>query len=140
MQHELLRAGTLLSVVRTRFVTPSMLVVGMLALGMLGYGLASASHDTNVIHGCVGANGNLRVVEDAADCRQNETSLDWSMTGPAGPPGTAAPAVGEIVFSAARTDISGSGAFVTADGASARVIADRSRLIVNLVSIGRNEL
>jgi hypothetical protein len=45
-----------------------------------------------VIHGCYLSNGNLRVVEHDTDCRNSETALDWSQTGPTGPQGPAGPA------------------------------------------------
>lgn len=37
------------------------------------------------------ANGNLRRVNSASECRHNETSISWSTAGPAGPQGPAGP-------------------------------------------------
>jgi len=37
------------------------------------------------------ANGNLRRVKSASDCRYHETPISWNVAGPAGPPGPAGP-------------------------------------------------
>src|SRR3954452_17965638 len=42
------------------------------------------------IQGCYGkSNGQLRVVDDASDCKNNEVALGWNQRGPAGPKGDA---------------------------------------------------
>ena len=58
----------------------------LVALGGVAFaGLPGAS---GTIHGCVGTgNGNLRVVEAAAECRKNERPVAWNQEGPPGPPG-----------------------------------------------------
>lgn len=47
--------------------------------------------DATRIHGCVDSKGVLRVVAPNGVCRNNETALDWSITGPAGPTGPQGP-------------------------------------------------
>jgi hypothetical protein len=45
-----------------------------------------------VVHGCVLANGQLRVIDNAtSDCRGNETPLDWNQTRPVGATGPTGP-------------------------------------------------
>ena len=62
------------------------------ALGIAG-GVAYATIPDagGIIHGCYSKNGDLRVIDTAAakdgSCKQNETGLDWSQTGVAGPTG-----------------------------------------------------
>ena len=51
---------------------------------------AITSVDTSVIHACRNTtNGNLRVVDSAADCRTPEAAIAWNVVGPAGPAGPA---------------------------------------------------
>jgi type VI secretion system secreted protein Hcp len=50
----------------------------------------SASGDP-AIHACVNPSGSLRVLSAGDSCRSSETSLDWSITGPAGPTGATGP-------------------------------------------------
>lgn len=51
----------------------------------------------DVIIGCVNKqNGNLRIVNDPANCRQNETSLSWNTSGTQGPPGPAGTACWDL--------------------------------------------
>ncbi len=57
----------------------------MVALG--GVAFAAIPDSNGIIHGCFKNNGNLRVVESAADCRNNENVLGWSQQGPQGPKG-----------------------------------------------------
>ena len=49
--------------------------------------LATASHDPDVIHGCVSNNGTVRIVESPADCKNNDTPIEWNITGPQGEQG-----------------------------------------------------
>jgi hypothetical protein len=70
--------------------------IALLAIVAAGTATATAVAipDSNgVIHGCYGkVNGQLRVVDRAADCRNNERPLKWNERGPAGAagqPGTA---------------------------------------------------
>jgi hypothetical protein len=58
-----------------------------------GSALASIPDADKTIHGCVGKNGGLRLVETSEDCRPNETPIEWNQsgaegaTGPTGPKG-----------------------------------------------------
>ena len=62
------------------------LVALIVALGGVAY--ATIPDSSGTIHGCFNnVNGNLRVVESASDCRNNETAIDWNQQGPPGPPG-----------------------------------------------------
>ena len=45
-----------------------------------------------VIHACVGPDGQARIVEDPSECRNSETSTSWNMSGPEGPSGPSGPA------------------------------------------------
>lgn len=61
-----------------------------------GIAFASIPDSAGVIHGCYrsaagDAQGQLRVVEDPAGCRGNETPIQWSEQGVVGPPGPAGP-------------------------------------------------
>lgn len=51
-----------------------------------------AAGPSDVIVGCVSANGDLRVVGTTDACKHNETRLTWNARGPAGPQGPAGPA------------------------------------------------
>ena len=78
------------------------------ALGSLVGGLAAALVTTSVIyahggdgsliHGCINANGGLRITgapgygNPNTGCAGGETAVDWSQTGPPGPAGPAGPA------------------------------------------------
>src|SRR4051812_15332705 len=67
------------------------LPIGLLA-ALAGGGYAAIPDSHGVIHGCFSNNGDLRVVTRASDCHHNETALQWSQTGPQGPPGGPGPA------------------------------------------------
>jgi hypothetical protein len=62
-------------------------IVG-LTLGGIAY--ASIPDSGDVIHGCYQTNkGDLRVIDNAsAQCRNNESRLDWNAQGPPGPAGS----------------------------------------------------
>jgi hypothetical protein len=63
------------------------------ALAAASIGWASIPGGDGVIHACYGkSGGNLRVIDDAAVCGNNETSLNWNQTGVQGPAGPAGPA------------------------------------------------
>ncbi len=48
-------------------------------------GVARGSDDENTIHACGrSGTGTLRTVGDPSECKSNEESLDWNVTGPAG--------------------------------------------------------
>jgi type VI secretion system secreted protein Hcp len=66
--------------------------VGIPTVAALGAGsaiaVAAIPGDDGSINGCYSkGNGDLRVVENGADCRKHETPIKWSQRGPAGPQG-----------------------------------------------------
>jgi type VI secretion system secreted protein Hcp len=70
--------------------------VGIPTVAALGAGsaiaVAAIPGDDGTINGCYGkGNGDLRVVENADDCRNRETPIKWSQRGPAGPQGIPGP-------------------------------------------------
>jgi type VI secretion system secreted protein Hcp len=70
--------------------------VGIPTVAVLGAGsaiaVAAIPGDDGSINGCYSkANGDLRVVENGADCRKHETPIKWSQRGPAGPQGVPGP-------------------------------------------------
>ena len=72
------------------------LALGALALFAVAGGVAFASipDASGMIHGCYRTSlddqkGQLRVVEDPASCRSNETAIQWNEHGTQGPPGQA---------------------------------------------------
>jgi hypothetical protein len=66
-----------------------MFVAGSLfPLTVIG-GVALAQNDT--IEACVKDNGELRIVDTAGDCKDQETLLSWNVTGPVGPQGPEGP-------------------------------------------------
>ena len=48
--------------------------------------------DGNTIYACVNQSGKLRSVECPAACKRNESPMEWSVVGPAGPEGDTGPA------------------------------------------------
>jgi hypothetical protein len=57
-----------------------------------------------VIHGCyVQTNGTLRLVDDPSTCKNNETAIAWSQTGPQGPPGPAGQNAASHLFAKTET-------------------------------------
>lgn len=66
-------------------------IAGVCLLGAIAY--ASIPDGNGVIHGCYKRNsGSLRVIDNAtSQCDNSETAIQWSQTGPQGPPGMAAP-------------------------------------------------
>jgi type VI secretion system secreted protein Hcp len=70
--------------------------VGIPTVAALGAGsaiaVAAIPGDDGSINGCYSkGNGDLRVVENGADCRRQETPIKWSQRGPAGPQGEPGP-------------------------------------------------
>ena len=52
----------------------------------------ASSAPAQVIHACVkNPNGQLRIVNDPADCQSHETHLSWNVQGPPGPTGPTGP-------------------------------------------------
>jgi hypothetical protein len=64
-------------------IAPAIAVV--LVLG--GSALASIPDADGTIHGCLGKNGGLRLVEASEDCRPNETPIEWNQSGREGATG-----------------------------------------------------
>jgi type VI secretion system secreted protein Hcp len=66
--------------------------------GVVALGAAAAVAQTvftrnpGVIHGCVGSNGQLRVIDPNQSCRANESAIEWNQRGPTGPRGPQGPA------------------------------------------------
>jgi Collagen triple helix repeat (20 copies) len=67
------------------FVPAVMFVAGSLVTLTAVGGVALAQNDA--IEACVRSNGEIRIVEAAGDCKNSETPLTWSITGPVGPQG-----------------------------------------------------
>src|SRR5258706_138022 len=72
------------------------LVIGAVTFIVMGGGvalgarLAAIPGSDGVIHGCYNeVNGQLRVVESATDCKNNELAIQWNQSGPAGASGAA---------------------------------------------------
>jgi hypothetical protein len=57
-----------------------------------GVALAAIPDANGVIHACYGnANGEARLVDSAANCKNNEMATFWGQTGPQGPQGASGP-------------------------------------------------
>jgi hypothetical protein len=50
-------------------------------------GAAYAFTDGGVIHACVKSEGQVRIVKDASECKQQETHIQWNIVGPPGSKG-----------------------------------------------------
>jgi len=61
----------------------------LVALSLVGSAVPCLSTEpASTIHACAHKNsGDLRVVEEPADCRPSEVPMSWSVEGPPGPPG-----------------------------------------------------
>ena len=70
------------------------LLLTLLAVAPAGGAVAVTvrSHETAVIHACVGRTGRMRLVTQSASCRRNERRVSWNVRGPQGDPGPAGPA------------------------------------------------
>lgn len=72
--------------------TAIMIAALFVALG--GVALAAIPDSGGTIHGCYQTkSGDLRVVESAGACRNDENALDWNQRGATGPPGPSAVSV-----------------------------------------------
>jgi hypothetical protein len=70
-----------------------------------GVALAAIPDGQGNIHGCYGKpNGQLRVVESASDCKNNESALQWNQAGPQGPPGAAGISGYEVIHEETAQD------------------------------------
>jgi hypothetical protein len=54
--------------------------------------VSQASHDGDVIRGCVRKDGQLRLATAKSPCRKHERRISWGVRGPRGEPGPAGPA------------------------------------------------
>lgn len=82
------REGAMSWIGRHRPSPATALALSALIVALGGVAYATIPDSGGTIHGCFGnANGNLRVVESARDCRANESALEWNRQGPPGPPG-----------------------------------------------------
>ena len=70
----------------------TMLATGLVVLlGLAGaaYAGVAAMHASDVITACKNeANGLIRIVDDASQCKGNEVAVSWNTEGPPGPPGS----------------------------------------------------
>src|SRR3954470_20135361 len=68
-------------------------LAGMLLLGIVAVASATIPDGNGVIHGCYNkSGGNLRVIDASVrNCSSNETAVNWSSRGPAGPKGDTGP-------------------------------------------------
>jgi hypothetical protein len=84
--------------------SPAMVValVGVV-IGLGGVAFATIPDSSGTIHGCYGPQGNLRVVESAAGCRNSETSLSWNQQGPPGN-GALTP-LGDVTLAQGQSDV-----------------------------------
>ena len=66
-----------------------MAVIGLVAVMLVaGGGVALATHSNpNEIHACYNNSGHLVIVDDPANCGNNETAISWNQEGPTGPQG-----------------------------------------------------
>jgi hypothetical protein len=69
---------------KTKYLLGGGLVVLLLAFVV---GVAYALTDDGVIHACVKDNGQVRIVNAASDCKNQETHIQWNIVGPQGPKG-----------------------------------------------------
>ena len=68
------------------------LLTGLCAAAVIAFVTVYAAPVPSTIQACYNnANGNLRRVNSASDCRYHETPISWSIVGPAGPQGPAGP-------------------------------------------------
>ena len=75
----------------SRIASVGAIAAAALVGGTLAYG--GLPGPDGVIHACVTnglGGGGLRAVESTADCKRNETPLEWNQEGPQGEPGPAA--------------------------------------------------
>jgi hypothetical protein len=61
--------------------------LGIIAALAVITGTAYAFTDGGVIHACVKSEGQVRIVKDASECKQQETHIQWNIVGPPGSKG-----------------------------------------------------
>src|SRR4051794_16006331 len=78
---------------RSRTLILTVTLAATLALvGGVAFATGAIPGSDGVIHGCYNTNnGQLRVVDAATSCKNPETAIQWSQTGPQGPQGIQGP-------------------------------------------------
>jgi hypothetical protein len=78
---------------RSRILILTVTLAATLALvGGVAFATGAIPGSDGVIHGCYNTNnGQLRVVDAATSCKNPETAIQWSQTGPQGPQGIQGP-------------------------------------------------
>lgn len=71
-------------------------ITAFLSLGIVVY---AHGGDVTLVHACVNnGNGLVRIVDPNDSCRDSENAVDWSIQGPAGPPGPSGTAYHGLPF------------------------------------------
>ncbi len=67
--------------------------LGVLAIALIALPIAlRAANTPGVLEACINpGNGNMRLVDSSTACHNNETRVEWNVTGPAGPEGPIGP-------------------------------------------------
>lgn len=76
---------------KTRWILVSLTIATVAISGFAVATVLDIPNSNGVIHSCYKSNGDLKVVESAAACKNNETHLTWNQTGVAGPVGPQGP-------------------------------------------------
>jgi hypothetical protein len=61
------------------------------ALIIFGTAAHAGAQTSEVIRGCVGNNGTLKILSGSDQCGSRETAITWNVSGPAGPQGPQGP-------------------------------------------------
>ncbi len=82
----------------------STLLLVLTSLTSLALAAASCYAQNNVIYACITkTTGGIRIVSTASQCKSNEASIFWNVTGPEGQQGPQGPAAGVCSDSATKT-------------------------------------
>jgi hypothetical protein len=110
--------------------SPAMVValIGVV-IGLGGVAFATIPDSSGTIHGCYGPQGNLRVVDSAAGCRNSETALSWNQQGPPGT-GTTKKVLVRLSLGETKTVLVAEPFTLTATCDSAGASGTRNRLFV----------
>jgi uncharacterized protein YkwD len=73
---------------KTKFLFSGGVIVLLLSFAV---GAAYAYTDNGVIHACVKDNGQVRIVNNASECKAQETHIEWNIVGPTGAQGEIGP-------------------------------------------------
>jgi hypothetical protein len=65
----------------------AIIIFGVLVLLIISAGAVYAFGEGGVIRACVKDNGQVRIVSDPAECKDQESLLEWNIVGPEGPQG-----------------------------------------------------